>query len=277
MGFDSTLKTTSERIEDLLEKIHGPVKPHLPAISRFLIVATFFEDGFRIMWQWRDQIHYLQKVRHFTEILATLFLAFNSASMILFATCIILNRLIPISVAILATVVIGQAVAYGLVFDTMFFLRNLSITGGLLLCLSESILRHRSKKSLFASLPQMSEDEKHKYYQLAGRILLVFLFIGFVFKGEWSMERGIVSVIGFIACGMVIVGFRAKSSATFLVTILCIANLFVNNWWSVHHSTYTKDFLRYDFFQCLSIQGGLLLLVHMGPGRLSYDEKKKKF
>lgn len=159
----------------------------------------------------------------------------------------------------------------------MFFLRNLSVTGGLLLCMSENILRKRSRHNVFASLPQLSESERHKYFQLAGRVLLVLLFVGFVFNGEWNLLRMIISFVGLAACAMVVVGFRAKWSATFLVSILCIINMLVNNWWSVQHSNYKRDFLRYDFFQCLSIIGGLLLLVSIGPGGLSYDEKKKEF
>jgi uncharacterized membrane protein YphA (DoxX/SURF4 family) len=160
----------------------------------------------------------------------------------------------------------------------MFFLRNLSVTGGLLLCMSESILhRHKKSNRMFASLPQLSVSQRHMYFQLAGRVLLVLLFLGFIFNGEWNYFRMAVSLVGLAACGMVIVGFQAKWSATFLVSLLCIINMFVNNWWSQSHSLYKRDFLRYDFFQCLSIMGGLLLLVSIGPGGLSYDEKKKEF
>lgn len=52
--------------------------------------------------------------------------------MMLFSTCIILKRQVGPSVAILATVISGQAVAYGLVFDLVsifhlyifFFIKN---------------------------------------------------------------------------------------------------------------------------------------------------------
>jgi hypothetical protein len=68
-------------------------------------------------------------------------------------------------------------------------------------------------------------------YQLAGRVLLVFLFVGFVFQGQFSVFRLLVSLVGLGACVMVAVGFKAKWSASFLVTGLSVANVFVNNWY----------------------------------------------
>jgi ER-derived vesicles protein len=130
----------------------------------------------------------------------------------------------------LVGVVVTQALGYGLIFDLNFFLRNLSVVGGLLMVLSDSWVR---KKFAPAGLPQLDEKDRKMYVQLAGRVLLIFLFVGFIFAGEWSIWRVIVSLFGFGACIMVVVGFKAKFSAVLLVLILSIFNLLVNNFWTV--------------------------------------------
>ena len=154
--------------------------------------------------------------------------------------------------------------------------------------LSDSL--HR-RKIAFAGLPELSDPSatNRTYFQLAGRVLLIFLFLGFIFKGDrWSPLRVIISTVGLLACIMVAVGFKAKYSAMFLVALLSVGNILINNFWSVHSAHPHRDFLkyvlalslsncRYDFFQTLSIIGGLLLLVNMGPGGLSMDEKKKVY
>ncbi len=48
---------------------------------------------------------------------------------------------------------------YGLLFDLSFFLRNLSVIGGLLMVLSDSL---QNKKKLFAGLPSLSETDRRK-------------------------------------------------------------------------------------------------------------------
>jgi hypothetical protein len=55
------LRAISQQVEDNIEIYSQPLKPHLPAIGRFLIVVTFLEDAIRIMTQWGDQIWYLQQ------------------------------------------------------------------------------------------------------------------------------------------------------------------------------------------------------------------------
>ncbi|KAK4185971.1 SURF4 family-domain-containing protein [Podospora australis] len=268
------IRQQTSKIEDLLDNLSEPIKPFLPAIGRFLIVVTFIEDALRIITQWNDQLLYLHDYRHIPSGLTHLFLIANVIVMAVCSTMVIIRRHSEYAVCGLMGVVVTQALGYGLIFDLNFFLRNLSVMGGLLMVLSDSWVR---KTKAFAGLPQLEEKDRKMYFQLAGRVLLIFLFIGFVFSGEWSVWRIVVSLFGLIACVMVVVGFKAKFSATLLVVILSIFNVLVNNFWTLHEHHPHKDFAKYDFFQILSIVGGLLLLVNSGPGQFSIDEKKKVY
>lgn len=146
------------------------------------------------------------------------------------STLVIIRKHSEYAVAGLICVVIVQALGYGLIFDLNFFLRNLSVMGGLLMVLSDSWVR---KRVAFPGLPSIEEKDRKMYVQLGGRVLLIFLFIGFVFAGEWSFWRVFVSLLGFVACVMVVVGFKAKLSAIMLVVLLSIFNILVNNFWTV--------------------------------------------
>jgi ER-derived vesicles protein len=146
------------------------------------------------------------------------------------STLVITRKYSDYAVAGLAGVVVTQALGYGLIFDLNFFLRNLSVMGGLLMVLSDSWVR---KTKAFAGLPSIDEKDRKMYFQLAGRVLLIFLFAGFILSGTWSLWRVIVAFFGFVACVMVVVGFKAKFSAIMLVVILSIFNLLVNNFWTV--------------------------------------------
>lgn len=268
------IREQTSKIEDLLDSFAEPIKPYLPAIGRFLIVVTFLEDAIRIITQWSDQLLYLHDYRRIPNGLTHMFLTFNVITMLICSTLVIARKYSEYAVGGLIAVVVTQALGYGLIFDLNFFLRNLSVMGGLLMVLSDSWNRRRFA---FAGLPQIDEKDRKMYFQLAGRILLIFLFIGFVFSGEWSISRVAVSLVGLVACIMVVVGFKAKWSATLLVVILSIFNIIINNFWTLHPHHPHRDFAKYDFFQILSIVGGLVLLVNNGPGQFSVDEKKKVY
>ena len=64
------LRAISQQVEDHIEIYSQPLKPHLPAIGRFLIVVTFLEDALRILTQWSDQIWYLQQCASFTLLVS---------------------------------------------------------------------------------------------------------------------------------------------------------------------------------------------------------------
>lgn len=55
------IRSTASKVEDFVDIYSQPLRPHLPAIGRFLIVLTFLEDALRIFTQWKDQIWYLER------------------------------------------------------------------------------------------------------------------------------------------------------------------------------------------------------------------------
>lgn len=165
-----------------------------------------------------------------------LFLIVNVVVMLCCSVLVIARKHSEYAVAGLLGVVVAQALGYGLLIDITFIVRNLSVIGGLLMVLSDSWVR---KKFMPAGLPQLEEKDRKMYVQFAGRVLLIFLFIGFVFSGEWSLWRIIVSCIGLVASVMVVVGFKAKWSAVILVVVLSVFNVLVNNFWTVRiHISY---------------------------------------
>ena len=72
---------------------------------------------------------------------------------------IIMKRYSEIAVGSLLGVILIQGFGYGLIFDINFFLRNLSVVGGLLMVFSDSMV---TRKSAFAGLPTLSDDDRRK-------------------------------------------------------------------------------------------------------------------
>jgi len=69
------------------------------------------------------------------------------------------RRYTEYAVAGLLSVVIIQGIGYGLITEMNFFLRNLSVIGGLLMVFSDSMV---SGKKNFAGLPTLSETDRRK-------------------------------------------------------------------------------------------------------------------
>jgi uncharacterized membrane protein YphA (DoxX/SURF4 family) len=179
---------------------------------------------------------------------AELFLFFNVIMMLICSALAIFKKFTVFACSGLLFVVISQSIGYGLVFDLVFAFRNLSICGGLMILLAEG-MNSGAKKTIFAGLPQISENDQTQYLSLAGRVLLVLLFITFAFSGSFSITRVIVSLLSFVSCVMVVIGFKTKFSAMILIAVLSIGNLLLNNWWSLHHNEMKRDFMLFEFFR----------------------------
>ncbi|KAI8446676.1 SURF4 family-domain-containing protein, partial [Phakopsora pachyrhizi] len=273
------LQAYLSHVEDLIEQYSHPIKPYIASLGGFLIMVTFYEDALRIVTQWSYQLYFLKRQQSFPWGLSLTFFISNIFVMAVCSSFIIAKKFPTPSVVRLLVVVISQGIGYRLILDVNFFLQNLSVIGGLLMVLSGSLSKRNNPKAnaIFAGIPNLigTKTERRTYLQLAGRILLILLFVGFLASGEFTPIRGLVSLIGLLASLMVVIGFKAKWSTMFLILVLLVLNIIVNNWWSVHSAHPHRDFLKYNFFQTLLIVGGLLLLVNMGPGGISVDEKKK--
>merc|ERR1711997_899240 len=236
------------KAEDIADKVTRSSKHVLPHLARFCLVSTFFEDGIRMWVQWSEQREYMDISWGCGWFLATLFVVTNLVGQ-LGAVAMVLTRFkVDIACGILFFVVILQTIAYSILWDLQFLFRNLALIGALLLVLAESRVEG---KSLFAGVPSLGENKPKMYLQLAGRILLVFVFLT--------------------------IGYKTKLSSLVLVTWLNILNFYFNAWWNIPAYKPMRDFLKYDFFQTLSVIGGLLMVVSLGPGGVSMDEQKKKW
>ncbi|KAM3660129.1 surfeit locus protein 4 isoform X2 [Calonectris borealis] len=152
-------------------------------------------------------------------------------------------------------------------------MRNLALGGGLLLLLAES----RSEgKSMFAGVPTMRESSPKQYMQLGGRVLLVLMFMTLL-HFDMNFFSILQNIVGTALIILVAIGFKTKLAALTLVIWLFGINIYFNAFWTVPAYKPMHDFLKYDFFQTMSVIGGLLLVVALGPGGVSMDEKKKEW
>ena len=143
-------------------------------MCRFCLVSTFFEDGMRMWVQWSEQREYMEISWSCGYFLATTFVLLNLVGQ-LGAVAMVLARFhVDIACGALFFIVILQTVAYGILFDIQFLFRNLALIGALLLVVAESRV---DSKSLFAGVPSLGINKPKMYLQLAGRVLLVFMFV----------------------------------------------------------------------------------------------------
>lgn len=281
-GSLSKINETVNHAEILMNNLATPFKPYLAHIARFLLIVTFLEDAVRIMMAWKHQTDFLTLYRSLNFYFANLFLLYNVVMMIGGSIVVLLSRRKTIWACIaLGSVVLNQTLGYGLYSHLIFMLRNASMTGALLLLAAESMNYEKKYNSrnafVFTGLPNFTQmTQKASYASLAGRVLLVLLFLALALSGNgFHLGRLSFILISFISSVMVMFGFKAKYSAAFLIAVLSICNIVMNQWWIYKPGSPEYDFLRYDFFQFTSIMGGFLLLANMGPGELSYDEKRK--
>eukprot|EP00298_Acanthocystis_sp_HF-20_P001065 c11453_g1_i1.p1 GENE.c11453_g1_i1~~c11453_g1_i1.p1 ORF type:complete len:274 (-),score=95.78 c11453_g1_i1:83-904(-) len=254
-----------------------PYEKYVPVIARFFLVATFFEDGLRMYMDSELQILYLQK--RITYYGALFFLILSASMQIIGGLLVVVNHKVLFDYAVYTLILnlVLQNLVYQTITDAVLVLRNLSLIGGLLLLLSEKRLKDGKKAIL--STPLTSSGDSTKYLQLAGRAFLALFLVAHLPFSSTSITfvNVVLVIISFIILFMVVVGLKTRFSAILLVVVVCVANVAWNSFWAFDFHHPDRDFFQYYFFQTVSIVGGLLLLVSVGPGSFSVDGRKKDF
>lgn len=209
---------------------------------------------------------------------------------------VLFRVLVTPSVLLLSVIVILQTIVYSIIQDVKFLMRHLAMIGALCLLLAEHQNRTQKKqkeKAVTPGLPILDSKMPKDALQLFGRIFLVLLFCTLLhfsqdksnLSKEGAMPDGFEDFFGFKkemlsdAVGLflvilVAVGLRTRLCSTILIIWMTTLNFIVNDFWSHASTSVMYDFKRYDFFQTLTVVGGLQLLLALGPGHIALDEKK---
>jgi len=263
-----------QKAEDFADTVLRQCKHVLPHLARFCLVATFFEDGIRMWYQWTEQREYIEHQWNCGYLIGTLFCIINLFGQLTGCMMVLARIKVEVAVGTLFGIIVVQTVAYQVFTDVKFLLRSLALCGGLVLLLAES---RQEARSVFAGVPTLDSHNKPKsYMQLTGRVLLLLMYLTCL-KFDMTFFHIVFNLTGTILIMLVTVGYKTKLSALLMITFLMMINVYENAFWMVPQWKAMRDFLKYDFFQTMSVVGGLLLVVAFGPGGASLDEQKKKW
>ncbi|PAA49560.1 hypothetical protein BOX15_Mlig005469g1 [Macrostomum lignano] len=273
MTSNSTVKKYLKAAEDAADEVQRRGKHILPTVSRLLLLSTYLEDGVRMLTHWSMQANYVSREWNVFALLGHLFVLINMICQLVGSGLVLARVQVPIACAILGGNTLMQIIVYKIIFeDFSYLLRLVAITGGLLLLYVES---QNEGRVVFGGLPSISENKPKRWLQLSGRLLLVLMLVSLV-----RFQEGLdilVSLISLIAAALIAIGFKTRPVALGAAVLLFVLNLFSHPFWSFNekHLEMLRDFVKYDFFQTLSAVGGLLMIVAVGPGDVSLDQRKK--
>jgi len=241
--------------------------------ARVLLTATFVEDAYRIVVDYNSQMRFLTVQRGLWWSAATMVLLCSVVAQFGGSIALIANRYLAPAISSMSAVLLLQTVCYGYLFDVSFFIRNISVIGSLCVLFANE-QQKEVRNNPFNGAFNLGGGSRLTYMQLVSRVLVALLFLSLI-GGHWTWMRIVGGVVVALPVTAIVLGYKARSSAAVLAVFLLIANVAMNGffWYPAHHPE--RDFLKYYFFQTLTVTGGLLVLTEMGAGGLSLDERNK--
>lgn len=131
-----------------------------------------------------------------------------------------------------------------------------------------------------------------KYVVLIGRILFsaVFLLSAPMHFTKAYFDYGVSmgvpmpyilvplsGLIAFIGALSILLGFRARIGAWFIIVFLIPVTLTMHNFWGGHETATEAVIQKFMFMKNLSMLGGALLIAYFGSGPYSIDKSDYKF
>lgn len=267
-----------------LNDIANSVRPHLPKLTRLLLTSSFFEDGVRSIIGttphiYRVLLHRGYLPRHSAisatlVIVTSIFSIFGSLSLV-FGIREKLGCFLLLVVLLYQQIIFGSSFKHDAEGSFGLLLRNLCLGGSVVLIVFERWIR----ESLFVALPRVGGGSRARVRIKAGDGLV---FLGRVLLGSLALDIGRSfgwSWLWWIVMGVPVTFMICGLYMDVMGMVLMVGYL-ISGLWGVqgvkNMTVYQKEMLRVEFIQNLSIMGGLLLLISLGPGMLSLDAKLRR-
>eukprot|EP00036_Acanthoecidae_sp_10tr_P010635 CAMPEP_0182916170 /NCGR_PEP_ID=MMETSP0105_2-20130417/779_1 /TAXON_ID=81532 ORGANISM="Acanthoeca-like sp., Strain 10tr" /NCGR_SAMPLE_ID=MMETSP0105_2 /ASSEMBLY_ACC=CAM_ASM_000205 /LENGTH=308 /DNA_ID=CAMNT_0025053099 /DNA_START=54 /DNA_END=980 /DNA_ORIENTATION=+ len=257
--------------------------PAIRPIARLFLLSTFLEDAVRMATQWDTQVNHINTEWESEPWVGTTFVWCNLIFQVLPSFLILLNGVVKMpnwiivsSLVTLVVVVLAQSVAYHVLWNVEFFFRNLAVIGALCLVGAEAVEPEPTKGGLLDRDVSLDEEEAEvaDVLRLSGRLLLVLMFVTLT-KFD-NVTRIITELIGMLLLALLVIGFKTRLSAVTLFVLLMVENLTLNDFFMHDSTDPMHDLKKFNFFQALTVTGGLMMLVALGPGAVSLDGEDKK-
>lgn len=262
---------TADFLDELYVRVRRYSKTIVPLIARIFITSAFIQDSLDIYKSLQTpHLNVFQIFWYFYQCNIIL-------SSLICSTLIISNKFVAPCTVCLTCFSFISLLVYHNFTDAIIITRRFSVLGGLLLLMAKDIDGNKPHFSI--GLPEIPRVTKGMYLQLAGRILVTFLFItqliGMNYKSHVFLNLVII-ILCAIAFIMIGIGYKVRIVSPILCIGILLVNFFVYPYWEYPDPKIERE-VRFEFFQMLGIAGSLLLLAYEGAGELSVDEKKKNY
>ncbi|KAA8491920.1 Surfeit locus protein 4 [Porphyridium purpureum] len=275
---NEAVKKRVKQVNDYVKRVRKVTKPYLPMITRVLIIATFVEDGIRVLLDIKPQANFLTYQYSLPFALSVMLIA-STTLVSLAASAAICSRKPKLELygcyAQLGYV-FYQQVLYGRHSpigsgNFGFLMRNLCLAGTLLMLIVQN--RLSEGHTALPGIPDPGDKSTTMtYIQLGARALLVLLSLEFL-----SNAGAFATLVTIPVLLAVLLGFQTQISGTVLLIMYFLHNVSNSAFWAIksdsQRNSFDREVKRYEFVQTLSIMGGLMLLISTGPGQLSVDSK----